>query len=260
MIFVPCNHPKYAAVAQVFREIIDNYDPEFESLGLDEAHLDITDYCEANEISTEEEIKALVQKIRDDIKKATQLTCSAGIGCNKMIAKICTDLKKPDGQTFMPSDLKSIKEFMCSLPIRKVPYIGKMIELTLNNLGIETVKEGLEKAAELKIAYDTKNVQREFLFRSFLGLSKTTHYEESPGANSSMGFTGPGKSVSVSHTFEGATTYEEFKKKLISLSQWLAYDMAKRGNRAGDQIQVIFKTKQFEVINKTVRLNTFIWK
>lgn len=140
LIFVPCNHAKYAAVAQIFREIIDTYDPEFESLGLDEAHLDITDYCEANDISTEEEIKALVQKIRDDIKKATQITCSAGIGCNKMIAKICTDLKKPDGQTFMPSDLKTVKEFMCGLPIRKVPYIGKMIELTLNNLGIETVK------------------------------------------------------------------------------------------------------------------------
>lgn len=45
---------KYADVAQVFRAIIEQYDPHFESLGLDEAHLDITDYCEANDIFTDD--------------------------------------------------------------------------------------------------------------------------------------------------------------------------------------------------------------
>ena len=54
LVFVEPNMPKYAAVAQVFREIVEQYDPAFESLGLDEAHLDITEYCEANEIYTDE--------------------------------------------------------------------------------------------------------------------------------------------------------------------------------------------------------------
>lgn len=52
---IPCNMRKYAEVAKVFRDIIEQYDANFESLGLDEAHLDVTDYCEANEIRTDEE-------------------------------------------------------------------------------------------------------------------------------------------------------------------------------------------------------------
>ena len=53
LVLVPCNMAKYAEVAQDFRAIIEQYDPEFESMGLDEAHLDVTDYCEANDIVTE---------------------------------------------------------------------------------------------------------------------------------------------------------------------------------------------------------------
>ena len=54
-MFVPCNFEKYRAVANVFRDILENYDPEFESMGLDEANLDVTDYCYKNEIVTDED-------------------------------------------------------------------------------------------------------------------------------------------------------------------------------------------------------------
>jgi DNA polymerase kappa len=66
------------------------------------------------------------------------LTCSAGIACNKMLAKICTDMNKPDGQTFLDSNMIKIKEFMEKLEVRKIPGIGRMTELILNNLGIKT--------------------------------------------------------------------------------------------------------------------------
>jgi len=83
---------------------LEQYDPEFESMGLDEANLDVTEYCLNHGITTEDGKQGLAQEIRSKIKDATQLTCSAGIACNRMLAKICSDLKKPDGQTFLPGD------------------------------------------------------------------------------------------------------------------------------------------------------------
>jgi DNA polymerase kappa len=53
-----------------------------------------------------------------------------------MLAKICTDMNKPDGQTFLKANKEQIKEFMMKLEIRKIPGIGRMTELILNNLGI----------------------------------------------------------------------------------------------------------------------------
>ena len=104
LVIVPCNFSKYREVAAVFQEIVESYDPDFESMGLDEANLDVTEYCMNHQITTDEQKENLALEIRTKIKEATQLTCSAGIACNRMLAKICTDMNKPDGQTFLPAD------------------------------------------------------------------------------------------------------------------------------------------------------------
>ena len=104
LVFVSANFSKYRAVSIVFKEILEQYDPEFESMGLDEANLDVTEYCLNHGITTDDGKQGLAQEIRSKIKDATKLTCSAGIACNSMLAKICTDFKKPDGQTFLPGD------------------------------------------------------------------------------------------------------------------------------------------------------------
>jgi DNA polymerase kappa len=73
----------------------------------------------------------VAREIRARIKEATKLTCSSGIACNKMIAKICTDMNKPDGQTYLVPDREEILKFMAVLPVRKIPGIGRMTELIL---------------------------------------------------------------------------------------------------------------------------------
>ena len=137
---------------------------------------------------------------------------------------------------------------MDALPIRKVPYIGRMIELTLNNLGVNTCKDGIHMAAELMVAYETKKVNKEFLLRSFLGLGRTTHEEEEFQR----------KSMSVNRTFGRVVKHEEFRAKLIIFAKMLADDLASK-NFCGDKISVCFKTTKFEVINVNKNLNTFIW-
>ena len=54
LIFVPCHYEKYRAVSMIFKDIVEQYDPEFESMGLDETNLDVTDYCLSNGIETDD--------------------------------------------------------------------------------------------------------------------------------------------------------------------------------------------------------------
>ena len=67
-------------------------------------------------------------KIRQEIRNKTRLTASCGIACNKMLAKICSDLNKPDGQSYLPFEEAAITNFMQSLPVRKLPGVGKVNE------------------------------------------------------------------------------------------------------------------------------------
>lgn len=97
LIFVPCNFHKYREVGIIFKDVVEHYDPDFESMGLDECNLDVTDYCLNHGITTDEGKQKLAEEIRSKVKDATKLTCSAGISCNRMIAKICSDMNKPDG-------------------------------------------------------------------------------------------------------------------------------------------------------------------
>ena len=71
LVFVNCNFEKYRDVSKIFRGILSEYDPEFESMGLDEANLDVTDYCISRAIFSEDDHKALAQEIRKRIFDAT---------------------------------------------------------------------------------------------------------------------------------------------------------------------------------------------
>ena len=83
------------------RAIVAEYDKNFVSMGLDEVNMDVTDYLQMNNIDNDEGRQKLAFDIRMRINEATRLTCSAGIGSNKMIAKICSDLNKPNGQSYV---------------------------------------------------------------------------------------------------------------------------------------------------------------
>jgi DNA polymerase kappa len=64
------------------------------------------------------------------------LTASCGIACNKLLAKICCGINKPDGATYLGFNQEEVEAFMSELPIRKIPGIGKINEIILNGMGI----------------------------------------------------------------------------------------------------------------------------
>ncbi|KAJ3136354.1 hypothetical protein HK100_001803 [Physocladia obscura] len=103
-------------------------------VSLDEAYLDLTGFLQKHPEITAEET---VQKMRQEIFEATQITASAGIGPNRMIAKVCSDLNKPNGQYIVKSNIEAIIEFMKDLPIRKISGIGNVAEQYLKAFGVE---------------------------------------------------------------------------------------------------------------------------
>jgi len=121
----------YRREAAVIRGILYQFTSIIEPLSLDEAYLDVTAHPSAP--------GPLAQEIRSAIFRKTKLTSSAGIGPNKLIAKIASEINKPNGQ--FEVKLEEVPEFMRDLPVRKIWGIGEKSERKLQELGVKTCGE-----------------------------------------------------------------------------------------------------------------------
>ena len=128
LIVLPTRFDVYRREAAVVREILHRFTPLVEPLSLDEAYLDVSDYPAAP--------GPLAQTIRDLIFEKTKLTASAGIGPNKLIAKIASTMRKPNGQ--LEVTVAEVPDFMINLPVREIWGIGEKTEKRLEELGVRT--------------------------------------------------------------------------------------------------------------------------
>ncbi|KAJ3239053.1 hypothetical protein HDU81_006659 [Chytriomyces hyalinus] len=148
LIILPPCFEKYRHYSGLVRKVFEKYHPLYTPASLDEAYLDITDYLEAHPETTAE---AIVEQIRKEIFEATALTASAGVACNRMIAKVCSDKNKPNGQFMVASTPEAVLEFLQPLPIRKIPGIGEVCEKQLRAFGVETCGDLTDKLPLLRL-------------------------------------------------------------------------------------------------------------
>jgi len=140
-VFVGSNFALYKEISAEIREILKNYTALVEPVSLDEAYLDVTDQARGR-TATE-----IAEAIRQDIFQVTRLTASAGVAPNKMLAKIASDMNKPDGITIIKPH--QVLGFMQSLNVRKIPGVGKVTAGQLENIGIRECKDVDERLNEL---------------------------------------------------------------------------------------------------------------
>ncbi|RWX81508.1 DNA polymerase IV [Neorhizobium lilium] len=131
LIFVPPRFDVYKAVSQQICEIFAEYTSLIEPLSLDEAYLDVTENLKGMEIATE-----IALEIRAKIKQATGLNASAGISYNKFLAKMASDLNKPNGQAVITP--KNGPGFVESLAVKKFHGVGPATTERMRKYGIET--------------------------------------------------------------------------------------------------------------------------
>jgi len=129
-VFLPVDYREYRQVSTVIKDILRECTPAMEDVGIDEAYLDMSGMADP---------AAVVAAIKERITAATGLTCSFGIAPNKLLAKIASDMDKPDGLTFIT--MGDIDGVLWPLPVRKLIGVGPKTEGYLNEMGIRTIGE-----------------------------------------------------------------------------------------------------------------------
>lgn len=143
LIFVKPRFDVYKETSQQIRSIFSRYTDLIEPLSLDEAYLDVTQ--DKMDIGSAIEIARLIRK---NIQSELRLTASAGVSVNKFLAKIASDLHKPDGLTFIgPS---AVTRFMEKLPVEKFYGVGKVTSERMRNMGLHTGAD-LKKLTEQEL-------------------------------------------------------------------------------------------------------------
>ena len=127
LIFVEPRFDAYKAVSEQIRAIFHQYTDLVEPLSLDEAFLDVSHHPSATIVA---------QQIKQKIFETTHLTASAGVSTNKMLAKIASDYRKPNGLFVIPPEM--IDNFVAQLPIEKFFGIGEVTAAKMHRLGIRT--------------------------------------------------------------------------------------------------------------------------
>ena len=131
-VFLPVDKEFYREVSDKIMEILRSHADRFEQVGIDEAYLNVTQRTKGNY----QEAKELAATIKNDVLTQQQLTCSIGVGPNKLVAKIAADVQKPDGLTLVKPE--EVQSFLSPLPVRRLVGVGKKTEKKLETLGVRT--------------------------------------------------------------------------------------------------------------------------
>jgi DNA polymerase-4 len=134
VIRVPTNFERYREVSRCIHEIFHEHTDLVEPVALDEAYLDVT--WNKQDIPFGHRVARM---IKADIRRRLQLTASAGVAPSKFVAKIASDLGKPDGLvTIMPNQVRA---FLDPLPVQRIPGVGKVTGEQLSSIGVETISQ-----------------------------------------------------------------------------------------------------------------------
>ncbi|HZJ57690.1 MAG TPA: DNA polymerase IV [Clostridia bacterium] len=229
IIFLPVDMEKYKRVSKKIHSIFRIYTPTIEPISIDEAFLQV-DGGDPVDIGKE---------IKGDIYKRLHLTASVGVSYNKFIAKMASDMEKPDGFTVITRE--EARKILPGLPIRKIWGVGEKTEKDLNNIGIFTVNDLLQ--------YD-----HEFLLRSW-GRRAYELIQLCRGIDHSMvQIDQETKSMGEETTLEGDTRDLDVLKGILGdFSMELGNRMAGRGIKCRT-ITIKVKYNDFKSITRSITL------
>ena len=132
-VFLPTDFEYYSEMSEKSMNVIKEFADIFEYVGRDEAYLDVTKKTEGDF----NKASHLAQQIKNAVRDKIKLTCSIGISPNKLVSKIASDFKKPDGLTVVPPE--QVENFLDELKIREIPGIGKKTEEKFSEMKLEKI-------------------------------------------------------------------------------------------------------------------------
>lgn len=230
-IFLPTDHDKYSRVSQQLLQIFLDFSPLVEPLSLDEAFLDVTGmeglYGDPVEIAV---------KIKERIKNELNLTASAGVAPNKFLAKLASDMKKPDGLMVIRPD--EVEKILTDMPVNRLWGVGKTTEEILIKLGLKTIGQVAKTDPELLFKYCG---QAGYIFHQLANGQdeRLVEPEWQP------------KSIGKETTFEhDITSLEDIKTELWALVEKVGWRL-RRQQMSGRTITVKIRFASFRTITRS---------
>ncbi len=229
-IFVPPRMGRYKEVSKKVMALLKDFSPLVEPVSIDEAYMDITGcqrlFGEPQEIAWE---------IKRKIKETVNLTCSVGVAPNKFLAKIASDMEKPDGLTLILPD--KVPEFIDSLPVKKVPGVGKKMFRQLELLGLRTLG-------------DVQRLPEKSLLKHLGKFGKRLRTLSSGNDHSPVTPQAPHKSISSERTLAADTCdVKLLKRYLLSQCGEVSKQLRKTGVRA-KTITIKIKDENFKTVTR----------
>jgi DNA polymerase-4 len=227
-IFLPTDFAEYRRVSAIFKGCMREVSAVMEDRGIDEAYLDVTDVRgDSEDIGRE-----LKQRVLD----STALTCSIGIAPNKLLAKMASELQKPDGLTLLAED--DVPARIWPLAVRKLPGVGPVTERRLQELGIRTVGElAARPLGELLAAFGPSHGN---------GMHRAAHGRDEREVVTER----EPKSRSRETTFSADTRdWQAIAKTLAELSREVAEDLRDEGVR-GRTIGLKLRFANFDTVTR----------
>ncbi len=234
-IYLLPNFPLYIKISNEIMQIARSYADKFEQWGIDEGFLDVS-----TRVKNYAEAAVLAKKLKCEVKEKENLTCSIGVGPNKLIAKIASDYQKPDGLMVVKEDEAEV--FLAPLPVRKLLWVGRKTEAKLKKMRIQTIGD--------LARYDPTVLSEEF------GVMGTQMYLSARGIDRNpVQARTEVKSISHETTFEEDTDdTKSVLKALDSLATEVAKEVAKQ-NMFFKTVTVKVRYENFETHTRSKTLS-----
>ncbi len=234
---LPADFDAYRHYSRLFKQAVRAIAPAIEDRGIDEIYIDLTHHDEASQ--------PLASRIRAAVREATGLTCSIGVAPNKLLAKISSELDKPDGLTLL--SMADVPTRIWPLAVRKINGIGPRAAEKLAALGIHTVGELAQQESAMLLQHFGRSYG-EWLYRAARGL------DERPVVTSSEP-----KSISRETTFERDLHAKHDRTQLseifTSLCLRVAGDLQRKGY-IGKTIGIKLRYDDFRTVTRDMTLPT----
>ena len=234
-VLLPADFDAYRHYSRLFKQAVAGIAPDIEDRGIDEIYFDLSQHTEASQ--------PLAQRIKDAVKAATGLTCSIGIAPNKLLAKICSELDKPDGITLLT--MADLESRIWPMGVRKINGIGPKAGEKLAGLGIETIGD-LAQRSLMELQSQFGRSYGEWLYQVARGL------DERPVVTWSEP-----KSISRETTFErdlhAKRDREQLSDIFTRLCERVAGDLQRKGY-VGRTIGIKLRYEDFKTVTRDVSL------
>ncbi len=231
-VFLPVDYDEYVRYSGIFKAVLRRFSASMEDVGIDEAYLDLS--------QIDRPAEQIAREIKQQILDETGLTCSIGIAPNKLLAKIASDMQKPDGLTILAET--DVATRIWPMPARKLLGVGPKTEAHLKGMGIDTIGQIAAQPLE-RLTEEFGQSYGHYLYEASRGVDDSpivTHWEP--------------RSMSRETTFEtDVHNWQVIAKTLAELTKDVVSAMREDGYR-GRTVTLKIRFSDFATLTRSISL------